>query len=58
MSGGRSLIRELGEFNELVTVRGRWVRDNPRTDRDRFRHYVRVGRFRVRVPWLVWAMFS
>lgn len=58
MSGGRSVIRDPREYDELVTVRGRWERDNPRTDSDRFRHYVRVGGMRVRVPWLAWAMFS
>lgn len=52
------MVRDEGEFNELTTIRGRWERDNPRTDGDRFRHYVRVGRARIRVPWIVWVMFS
>lgn len=58
MGGNRSVVRDEGEFNELTTIRGRWERDNPRTDGDRFRHYVRVGRARIRVPWIVWVMFS
>jgi hypothetical protein len=38
-----------------TTDRGRWRRE---TTGGRSRHYVYVGPFRIRVPWLAWALFS